>query len=101
MMRVITSRRRLYPGLVRDPSSRCYRETSDSLVRACELERARILHASTAKHSSRPPLSGDVLAPPDDRVTTSTSAARPDSFSASTARPDLSLPSAARPDSSP
>eukprot|EP00965_Chrysotila_dentata_P089503 2955010-Pleurochrysis_carterae.AAC.1 len=58
----VKSRRRLNPGLGTDSTSRRYREALDSLVRACELERA----SSTV--SSSLTLSGDALAPPDENV---------------------------------
>eukprot|EP00965_Chrysotila_dentata_P068769 2272373-Pleurochrysis_carterae.AAC.1 len=58
----IKSRRRLYPGLGSDPSSRGYRDALDSLVRACELERALIYLLARATESSlRPSPFGDAV----------------------------------------
>eukprot|EP00965_Chrysotila_dentata_P259230 6213485-Pleurochrysis_carterae.AAC.3 len=90
----IRSRRRLYHGLGSNLSSRRYRDALDSLVRACELERARSLLARATESPLRPTPFGDAS-------TNSMSAARPDSSLLSAARPDSSLPSAARPGSSP
>eukprot|EP00965_Chrysotila_dentata_P013784 457151-Pleurochrysis_carterae.AAC.1 len=77
----IKSRRRLCPELGSDPSSERYRDALDSLVRACELERARVLLARATESPLRPTPFGDAS-------TNSMSAVRPDSSLLSAARPD-------------
>eukprot|EP00965_Chrysotila_dentata_P001369 44621-Pleurochrysis_carterae.AAC.3 len=51
----IKSRRGLYSGLGSRPSSRRYHDALSSLVRACELERARTLLARATESPIRPP----------------------------------------------
>eukprot|EP00965_Chrysotila_dentata_P164580 5433391-Pleurochrysis_carterae.AAC.1 len=98
MMRVVMSRRRLYPGLGSDPSSRRYRDAL--LARATDFPLRPIPFGDALTNSmsaARPDSSLPSGARPESTLP---SAARPVSSLPSAARPDSSLPSAARPDSS-